>query len=207
MGQKDSNLNNRRNLLRPLFAFFLWPTNALLDLLPSWQSWTGQSSLNWSWVVAVPLNGPISLTPLSLTHTCSTSLPHLPYPVCVCARGPQPRLTLCDPMDCSPPSSSVHARIFQARILEQGAIFSSQGSFQPWDQTHICCIGRQILYHWATREAPSSDYFTFTLHHFNPKISFYSWAILINLIWHWFPLWRKFLLEHSPKSWFTIYLW
>ena len=84
MGQKDSNLNNRRNLLRPLFAFFLWPTNALLDLLPSWQSWTGQSSLNWSWVVAVPLNGPISLTPLSLTHTCSTSLPHLPYPVCVC---------------------------------------------------------------------------------------------------------------------------
>ena len=30
---------------------------------------------------------------------------------------PQSCLTLCDPMDCSPPRSSVHG-IFQARILE-----------------------------------------------------------------------------------------
>ena len=30
-------------------------------------------------------------------------------------------LTLCDPMDCSPPGSSVH-EIFQARVLEWGAI-------------------------------------------------------------------------------------
>ena len=29
--------------------------------------------------------------------------------------------TLSDPMDCSPPGSSVH-RIFQARVLEWGAI-------------------------------------------------------------------------------------
>ena len=33
--------------------------------------------------------------------------------------------TLCDPMDCSPPGSSVH-RISQARILEWTAIFSSR---------------------------------------------------------------------------------
>ena len=31
-------------------------------------------------------------------------------------------LTLSDPMDCSPPGSSVHG-IFQARVLEWGAIF------------------------------------------------------------------------------------
>ena len=30
-------------------------------------------------------------------------------------------LTLCDPMDCSPPGSSIHG-IFQARVLEWGAI-------------------------------------------------------------------------------------
>ena len=29
--------------------------------------------------------------------------------------------TLCDPMDCSPPGSSAHG-IFQARVLERGAI-------------------------------------------------------------------------------------
>ena len=42
---------------------------------------------------------------------------------------------------------------FQARMLERVAISSSRGSSQPRDQTCIswvCCIGRQILYHWAT---------------------------------------------------------
>ena len=36
----------------------------------------------------------------------------------------QPCLTLSDPMDCSLPDSSVHG-IFQARVLEWGAIDSS----------------------------------------------------------------------------------
>ena len=39
-------------------------------------------------------------------------------------------LTLCDPMDCSPPGSSVHG-IFQERILEWVAMPSSRGSSQP----------------------------------------------------------------------------
>ena len=58
-------------------------------------------------------------------------------------------LTLFGPMDCSPPGSSVH-RIFQARILEWGAISYSRGSFQPKDQTcvsRVSCTGRWILYH------------------------------------------------------------
>ena len=37
-------------------------------------------------------------------------------------------LTLCDPMDCSPPTSSVH-RILQARILEWGSCSLLQGIF------------------------------------------------------------------------------
>ena len=39
-------------------------------------------------------------------------------------------LTLCDPMDCSPPSSSIHGT-FQARILEWVAISSSRGPSDP----------------------------------------------------------------------------
>ena len=36
--------------------------------------------------------------------------------------------TVCDPMDCSPPGSSIHG-IFQARALEWGAIaFSKDGN-------------------------------------------------------------------------------
>ena len=43
-------------------------------------------------------------------------------------------LTLCDPMDCSPPGSSTHG-ILQVRVLEWVAISSSRGSSQPRDQT------------------------------------------------------------------------
>ena len=55
-------------------------------------------------------------------------------------------LTFCDPMDCSPPGSSVHG-ILQARILVWVALSYSGGSSQPWDQTCILCTSRQILYH------------------------------------------------------------
>ena len=49
-------------------------------------------------------------------------------------------LTLCDPMDCTPPGTSVH-EIFQARILEWVAISFSRGSSQPRDQIQVSCIG------------------------------------------------------------------
>ena len=50
----------------------------------------------------------------------------------------KPCLTLCDPMDCSPPGSSVYG-LSQAGILEWVAITSSWVSSQPRDQTHISC--------------------------------------------------------------------
>ena len=48
-------------------------------------------------------------------------------------------LTLCNPVDCSPPGSSVHG-IPQARILEWVAIPFSRGSSPPRDGTHISCL-------------------------------------------------------------------
>ena len=71
--------------------------------------------------------------------------------MCVCSVA-KLCLTLCDPMDCSPPGSSVHG-IFHARILEWVAISSSRGSCLPMDRAHVSCTGKQILYHWATWEA------------------------------------------------------
>ena len=53
--------------------------------------------------------------------------------------------TLCDPIDCCLPGSSVHG-IFQARVLEWVAISFSRGSSQPRDRTWISHIaGRHIL--------------------------------------------------------------
>ena len=60
-------------------------------------------------------------------------------------------LTLCDPMDCSPPGSSVHG-IFQARILEWIAIFFSRRSFQPRDRTWVSYIAVRFFTNSPTRE-------------------------------------------------------
>ena len=60
--------------------------------------------------------------------------------------------TLGDPIDYSPPGSSVHG-ISQARILEWVAISSSTGSSQFRGRTCVSCIARRILYHSATRAA------------------------------------------------------
>ena len=54
-------------------------------------------------------------------------------------------LTLCNPMDCSLPGSSVH-RIFQARILEWVAI-SFSGDLPDKGSKPRSCIGRWVLYH------------------------------------------------------------
>ena len=56
--------------------------------------------------------------------------------MCVHAKSLQSCLTLCNPMDCSLPGSSVHG-ILQARILEWVAMPSSRGSSWPRDWTHI----------------------------------------------------------------------
>ena len=66
------------------------------------------------------------------------------------AKSLQLCLTLCEPMDYSPPGSSVHG-ILQVRILEWAAMPSSRASSQPRDWTcisYVSCIGRQVLYHW-----------------------------------------------------------
>jgi len=61
-------------------------------------------------------------------------------------------LTLSDPMDCSPPGSSVHG-IFQARVLEWGAIAFSKNKhigiykMKTWDFKETPCL-------WQT----ASDY-------------------------------------------------
>ena len=48
-------------------------------------------------------------------------------------------LTICNPMDCIPPGSSVHG-ILQARILEWVAIPFSKGSSQPSNWTQVSYI-------------------------------------------------------------------
>ena len=70
---------------------------------------------------------------------------------CVCTQSCP---IFCNPVDCSPPGSSVRG-ILQARILEWVAISHSRGSSRPRGRTHISrasCTGRRILYPCACCE-------------------------------------------------------
>ena len=60
---------------------------------------------------------------------------------------------LCNPMDCSPPGSSVHG-ILQERILEWVAMSSSRGSSPPRDWTWVSCIAGEVF----TTELPGKPF-------------------------------------------------
>ena len=77
----------------------------------------------------------ISLNPISPGVLCSVA---------------QSCPTLYDPMDCSPPGSSVHG-ILQARILEWVAMLSSRGSSQPRNRTQVSHIAGGLLTIWVTK--------------------------------------------------------
>ena len=72
------------------------------------------------------------------------------------AKSLQSCLTLCDPMDHSPPGSSVHG-ILQARIFERASMLYSRGSSWPRDQTQVCCIAGSFFTIWATRGFPGGS--------------------------------------------------
>ena len=67
--------------------------------------------------------------------------------------------SLSNPMDCSPPDSSVNGifpgKIFQVRMLESVNISSYRRSSWPWGWTKvswISCIDRQMHYHWVSEK-------------------------------------------------------
>ena len=74
---------------------------------------------------------------------------------CMSAQSPQSCPTLCDPMDYSPPGSSVHG-ILQVRILEWVDIPSSRGSSQLRNQTHVtsCLLHGQAALPLAPMGSP-----------------------------------------------------
>ena len=90
--------------------------------------------------------GVLLQNPYETQNSCVESLGKPTLRTCQLARiflflCPQSRLTLCDPMGCSLPGSSVHG-ILRARTLEWLAISFSRGSSQPREQMPISHIGR-----------------------------------------------------------------
>ena len=86
-------------------------------------------------------NPHLQILPIVLSSTFFSCM-HLAKPKSSYSQGKVKslsRVRLCDPVDCSLPSSSVHG-ILHARILEWVAISFSRGSSQPRDQTLVSHI-------------------------------------------------------------------
>ena len=120
------------------------------------QFWYLASSMNGPWLnrLPLPVHKHFSLTVSEDIAVCVCVCVCVVW-ACACAQSLQPYSILCDPMDYSPPGSSVHG-ILQARILKWVAISSSRGSSRPRDWTHVfyvCLRGRWVITS-ATWKAP-----------------------------------------------------
>ena len=97
------------------------------------------------------INSPLVSNPGSHTENTLTSLCSLQVGDKWKVLVAQSCLTLCDPLDCSPPVSSVHG-ILEAILGWVASPFSRESS-QPRDQTQVSCIAVRFFTVWATRKA------------------------------------------------------
>ena len=97
--------------------------------------WLGPPSFPDKCLICTPTAPTFSLQPQGIPGDVHCAVPCLVTQSC---------LTLCDPMHCSPPGSSVHG-LLQERTLEWVAIPFSRGSSQPGDRTWVSCIAGRFL--------------------------------------------------------------
>ena len=92
-------------------------------------------------------------TPREMAPESGKVVPIFMSVLCVCVLNRFSHVWLCNPLDCSPPGSSVHG-ILQARILEWVAVPSSRGSSQPRNWTQVSWIAGRFFTSWATKGSP-----------------------------------------------------
>ena len=99
----------------------------------------------------------------------------------------------CDPMDYSPPGTSVH-EILQVRILKWVAISFSGGSSQPRNWTWVSCIAGRFSTDWAMKEA-RDKWYNIKKYDFSPRIipQIIFWLVLFS--------WNKFLTIKKYALW------
>ena len=110
---------------------------------------SGQVSRDWLVFLSISFSSFLSLIYVPFPHPQFLFHDYPRFGDFFLCSDAQSCLTLCDPMDCSLPGSSVHG------ILPAwGAISSRRGSSGPRDWTHISSIGRWIIYQKLHVEIP-----------------------------------------------------
>ena len=102
--------------------------------------------------------------------------------------------TICDPMDCSPPGSSVYG-ILQERIVEGITISFSWGSSRPRDWTCISCVSPALQADCWPSE-PSGK----------PKVHMLK-AIVFPVIMYWCETWTIKKAEHWRIDVLELWCW
>ena len=113
--------------------------------------------------------------------------------------------TLCNPVNCRLPGSSIHG-IFQARVLEWVATSFSRGSSQLRDQTRVSRIVGRRFYHLSHQGSPSSYSSTLKMKGTQWKAVFVKWMkdLQPEFLVHDFILWNLFRKTHAgsiSSSW------
>ena len=93
-------------------------------------------------------------------------------------------LTLCNPIGCSPPGSSIHGDS-PGKNTGVGCHALLQGSSQPRDWTQVSCIAGRFFTIWATREAPT--------------------MIMATINREWTRHIGSFTLHNSPGTWISYF--
>ena len=130
--------------------------------------------------------------------------------MCLHAKSLQLCPTLCDPLDCNLPGSSVLG-ILQARILEWVAMPSSRRSSQPRDNP--CLLS---LLHWQAGSlppAPPGKPFNKCLDMKRSSNSFWHFMYLCNIYYHYFniknkktKITKKCRIKIIPLNWVNLTL-
>ena len=105
--------------------------------------------------------------------------------------------TLYNPMDCSPPGSSVLG-ILQLRLLEWVAMLFARGFSPPRDRTcfsYVSCIGRQVLYHQHHLGSP-----------FLGRLSYYLQTVRVLLLFSPFGLFLFLFFSDCHGQYFQKYV-
>ena len=118
-------------------------------------TWPSLSFSPTLWVSLSVRRSHVSSSSSKTRDTIMMGPPTWPHLTLVKVLVTQSCLTLCDPVDCSPPGSSVHG-LSQAGILEWVAIPFSRESSQPRDWTLVSYTAGRFFTIWATGEAPSN---------------------------------------------------
>ena len=115
-----------------------YPSPKVVEVRPEFGFSISRYRIPLQWVAHTLKRNVVGLIPGTWVHACSVT---------------QLCLTLCNPMNCSPPGSSGHGIL--DKNIGVDCHFLLQGSSLPRDRNHISCsscIGRWILYHWASRK-------------------------------------------------------